>query len=141
MSEVSVRNLPVRDLVEQMLGLTGKDTPRIQEILKRGSFVAGESRLRWQTIDAEPSDLAPLLATFPDPEPQRPFDPARCFHVLMFAGRERFDLSRKAGDRRRLFRRRSFWDELMRIAGSPPYEEYSYKLRCDRYRMHIGVNE
>ncbi len=141
MTEVSVQSLPIRDLVEQMLGLTGKDTGRLQEILKRGSFVAGESRLRWQAFDAAAADLAPVLATFPDPEPERLFDPARCFHVLLLAGRERLDIPRKVGVKRRLFRRRGFWEALMELGASAGYVGYSYKLRCDHYRMRIDVSQ
>ena len=140
-TEVSVRSLPVRDLIEQMLGLTGKDAARIHEILKRGSFVAGESRLRWQGFDAEARELVPVLATFPDAEPGRPFDAARCFHVVLLAGRERLDLSRKVAARRGLFRRRTLWDELMSLADSAVYVEYAYKLRCDRYRARIGLSQ
>jgi hypothetical protein len=140
-TEVSVQSLPVRNLVEQMLGLTGKGASRIQEILKRGSFVAGESRLRWQGFDASAADLAPVLATFPDPEPGRPFDPSRCFHVVLLAGCERLDLSLKVAAKRSLFRRRSLWDELMSLGALASYVEYSYKLRCDRYRTRMDLGQ
>jgi len=41
---VVVREMPVRELVEYMLGVTGKDEARIRELLLRGSLVSGASR-------------------------------------------------------------------------------------------------
>jgi hypothetical protein len=140
MAEVSVRSLPIRDLIEQMLGLTGKDSVRIQEVLRRGSLVAGESRLRWDGFSVASDELAPVLGTFPDSEPHRPFDPGKCFHVQLLAGRERLDMSPNAA-RKRLFRRRSFWDVLMALGAGAEYVEYSYKLRCDHYRLRLDVEK
>jgi hypothetical protein len=140
MAEVAIRTLPIRDLVEQMLGAGGKDAARIEEILRRGSLVAGESRLRWEGFPADDVELGAILATFPDPDPARPFDSARCFHVQLLAGREKLDIPRKIGAKRRLFRRRSFWDVLMDVGCSAEYVEYSYKLRCDHYRLHLDLD-
>ena len=64
----------VRELVEHMLGVAGKDEARIREMLLRGTLVSGASRFRWVGWDAEPESLRALLATFPDAEPERPFD-------------------------------------------------------------------
>jgi hypothetical protein len=44
------------------------------------------------------------------------------------------------GAKRRFFRRRSFWDVLMDVACSAEYVEYSYKLRCDHYRLHLNLD-
>jgi hypothetical protein len=140
MAEVAVRTIPIRELVEQTLGAGGKDVARIEEILRRGSLVAGESRLRWEGFPADAMELGAILSTFPDPDPARPFDGARCFHVQLLAGREKLDISRKMGAKRRFFRRRSFWDVLMDVACSAEYVEYSYKLRCDHYRLHLNLD-
>ena len=40
---VAQREMPLAELVEQILGVTGKDVRRIREVLSRGSFVAGLS--------------------------------------------------------------------------------------------------
>jgi hypothetical protein len=141
MAEVAVRTIPIRDLVEQMLGASGKDVARIEEILRRGSLVAGESRLRWEGFPADATELGAILATFPDSDPARPFDGVRCFHVQLLAGREKLDIPRKIGAKRRLFRGRSFWDALMEVGCSAEYVEYSYKLRCDHYRLHLDLGK
>ena len=59
----------MRELVEHMLGVAGKDEPRIREMLLRGTLVSGASRFRWTGWEAEPESLRALLATFPDAEP------------------------------------------------------------------------
>ena len=73
---VVVQEMPVGELVEYMLGVTGKDEARIRELLLRGSLVSGASRFRWTGWDAGLENLRELLATFPDPDPSRPFMPA-----------------------------------------------------------------
>ena len=143
MTEVAVKVIPIRDLVEQMLGVTGKDAGRVLDILRRGTLVAGESRLRWQGIEAGAADLAAVLATFPDPDPSRPFHPQACFHVQFIRGTEKLDLPRTVAARRRFLRRRSFWDVLMQCVApsSAEYVGYSYKLRCDHYRLTFAADE
>src|SRR5205809_6358593 len=77
LTPVVVREMPVRELVEYMLGVTGKDEARVRELLLRGTLVSGASRFRWSGWEADPQSLTALLATFPDAEPMRPFAPDR----------------------------------------------------------------
>src|SRR5438445_12044335 len=72
---VVVQNIPIRELVEHMLGVTGKDTPRLHELLLRGTLVSGASRFRWSGWAADHTDIEALLTTFPDRDPLRPFPP------------------------------------------------------------------
>jgi len=143
MTEVAVQVISIRDLVEQMLGVTGKDAGRVLDILRRGTLVAGESRLRWQGIQAGAADLAAVFSTFPDPDPSRPFHPAACFHAQLIRGREKLDMLRMVAAKRRFLRRRSFWDVLMQSAAASgaEYVGYSYKLRCDHYRLTLARGE
>src|SRR4051812_34610839 len=80
---VVVQDMPVRELVEYMLGVTGKDEARIRELLLRGSLVSGASRFRWTGWGAVLEDLRELLATFPDPAPSRRFAAANCTHATL----------------------------------------------------------
>ena len=79
---VVVQELPLRELVEHMLGAAGKDEARIAEMLRRGTLVVGASRFRWEGWEAEPEGLRELLATFRMPTPRVPSPPpaacARC---------------------------------------------------------------
>jgi hypothetical protein len=136
---VVVREMPVRELVEYMLGVTGKDEARVRELLLRGSLVSGASRFRWTGWDAGLENVRDLLATFPDPDPSRPFDPSHCTRATLRGGRQAIEIAREAGARKGLFQRESFWDALMKTVAAagpvytPVYAGYSYRERADRY--------
>ncbi len=127
--------MPVRELVEYMLGVTGKDEARVRELLLRGSLVSGASRFRWTGWDAGLANLRELLATFPDPDPSRRFAAANCTRATLRGGRQPIEISREAGARKGLFQRESFWDVLMTAidGATPAYAGYSYRERSDRY--------
>lgn len=143
LTAVVAQELPVRELIEHMLGVAGKDEPRIREILLRGTLVAGASRFRWAGWEADPEALRALLATFPDPDPLLPFDPARCFRAALRGGRRTIEIPREAAARRGLFRRATFWDTLMEVAGAggAAYSGYSYRRRADLYVRDFSAAE
>ena len=78
LTPVLLQELPLRELVEHMLGVAGKDEPRIREILLRGTLVSGASRFRWAGWDVDLEALRELLATFPDADPSRAFAADQC---------------------------------------------------------------
>jgi len=147
LTPVVVQEMPVRDLVEHMLGITGKDEPRIRDLLLRGTLVSGASRFRWTGLEADAEGIRALLAAFPDPDPSRPFSATQCTRVILRGTRQPITIPREAGARRgvvaRLLHRRSFWDLLMKIAesGDPRYAGYSYRDRADIYQMQLGTPE
>ncbi|MEO8594481.1 MAG: hypothetical protein ABI759_14290 [Candidatus Solibacter sp.] len=132
---VVVQEMPVRDLVEYMLGVAGKDDARIREFLLRGTLVSGASRFRWTGWDAAGEDVRALLATFPDPDPALAFHAPRCTRATLRGGRQAIEILRQAGERKSFFQRESFWDALMKVtaAAAPVYAGYSYRERGDRY--------
>ena len=136
---VVVRNIPVRELVELMLGVTGKDPGRVRELLLRGTLVSGASRFRWRGWEADVAALESLLATFPESEPARPFAGERSIRAVLRGPVCRIDIAREAGVLRRFLHRGSFWAVLMKLtaAGAPRYVEYSYQHRADCYRLEL----
>src|SRR6516162_9046880 len=78
LTPVVVQEMAVRDLIEHVLGVTGKDEARIRDLLLRGTLVSGASRFRWTGWEAAPDGLREMLATFPDPDPLRAFAAAAC---------------------------------------------------------------
>jgi len=140
-TRVVVQDLPVRELVEHMLGITGKDESRVREILRRGTLVSGASRFRWNGWEAESAELRQLLATFPGDEPGRPFQAERCVLAILLGGRQAIHIPREAGARKPLLRKNSFWDLLMETvaAGEIVYLHYSYKDRADCYRVELTL--
>src|SRR5579863_312570 len=143
LTPVIVQEMPIRDLVEHMLAITGKDEPRIRDLLLRGALVSGASRFRWTGLDAGSGSLQALLATFPDPDPTRPFVAARCVRAVLRGTRQPIAMPREIGARRgflaRILRRASFWDRLMGIAASagPSYVGYSYGDRADIFQVAL----
>ncbi len=139
LTAVVVREMPLRELIETLLGAAGKDAARIVDLLRRGTFVSGASRLRWSGWAADPDAIASALATFPDADPGRPFVRERCVRAVLKGPPAGIQVERRAGSERRLFRRRSFWDALMDLAeaGEPAYAGYSYRHRADRYSLTL----
>ncbi len=143
LSPVVVQELPMRELVEHILGLTGKDEPRIRDLLKRGTLVSGASRFRWAGWETDADGLRDLLATFPDPDPSRPFAAGRCVRTLLRGGRQTIEIPHEAAARKPLFQRQSFWDLLMQVVSASPaaYASYSYRERADRYLREFTTAE
>jgi hypothetical protein len=143
LTPVVVQEMAVRELVEHVLGITGKDEPRIRDLLLRGTLVSGASRFRWTGWEAELDGLHELLATFPDPEPLRPFAVGACVRAILRGGRQAIEITRDAGSRKRMFQRRSFWDALMAVAGggAAGYLGYSYREHADRYMREFNHDE
>jgi hypothetical protein len=141
LTAVVVQELPVRDLVEHLLGVTGKDEARIRDLLRRGTLVSGASRFRWVGWEADAESVVELLATFPDPDPTRLFAAERCVHALLRGGGRICEITREVGSRKGLLQRSSFWSELMAVAGAAgaTYAGYSYKDRTDRYLRELSV--
>jgi hypothetical protein len=138
---VVIRDIPVRELVEHMLGVTGKDAPRIHELLLRGTLVSGASRFRWTGWDADREAIESTLATFPDPDPKRPFSAELCVRASLRAPGRRIEIPREVGQRKPLFRRASFWDTLMGVVASSEthYVDYSYRERADYYSAALSL--
>lgn len=137
LTPVVSQEMQMEDLLAILLGAVGKDAARVGEMLARGAVVQGASRFRWEAISADLPSVEMALETFPNPEPQRPFDAARCFQARLRGARGHLELPREIADRRRLFARRSFWSALMDIAAAfpPAYIGYSYRARADEYRI------
>ena len=140
---VVVREMPARELIEAMLGVTGKDATRVRDILRRGSLVEGASRFRWDAFDADWTAIESVLASFPDPDPARPFTPTLCLRAVLKGPNTRIEIPRQVGSERRLFRKRSFWDLLMEAAqaAATRYVGYSYRERADHYTFRVPAAE
>jgi len=140
---VVVQELPVRELIEHLLAVTGKDAPRIRELLRRGALVSGGTRFRWEGWEADGESVDEVLTTFPDAEPSRPFAAERCVRAILRGGRAPLEIPREVGARKGLFQRAGFWGALMEVvcAGQAVYAGYSYRDRVDRYLREFSLEE
>ena len=116
LSPVAVEQMPLVELVELILGASGKSLTRVCDVLRRGVLVAGASRFRWQGWDPDAESIRRLLEAFPDSDPSRAFRQDQCVRVALCGARCRIEITREAGAARRWLRRRSFWDALMNVA-------------------------
>ena len=138
LTPVVVRDLTRDELMGHIVGVYGKDSGRIHDVVARGTLVSGASRLRWDGFEVSPAELAAMLSRFPDPEPTRPFAAERCGLAILRASGHQIPLSKDAASRRRFLRRRSFWEYLIALGGAATYVDYSYREKADVYRARIS---
>ncbi len=140
LTRVLQQRVAVRDLVAQIVAITGKDGPRIASILQRGSLVKGLSRLRWQGFDATVAVDACLLA-IPDPWPQRPFVLEEVESVEVANARHSVSVPMHLMRRGRLLRRGTFLDALRAMVplAMPVYQHYDYEARADAFSCTLSA--
>lgn len=146
LTRVGMQQMPLRELVERMLGYTAKNEAEVQRILGRGSLVSGAIRMRWEGIQISRDELQILFTQFPDPDPTRQFAAENCTGSILSTDICKIEIPRDVAAPRRFLKKRSYWDLLMDIAAAkerqqPQYVEYSYRLRSDRYRRMLLVDE
>lgn len=143
LTPVVVREMPFQELFELLLPLTGKQPQRISELLARGTLVSGASRFRWAGWQVEREEIEALLGKYPDAEPERRLDWARCVKAVLRAGISAAEVTRAAASERRLLRKESFWDVLAGLAAGdgPAYFDYSYREQADRYRVPLSAEQ
>lgn len=145
LTPVARREMPLADVVELVLAVTGKAPSRIRDILRRGSFVSGASRYRWGPIEMPGEAVAAMLARFPDSDPAREFQAEKCFLIVLRGGRSSVEIRREFASEKRFLRRRSFWDVLValidpRVSGAraAEYRHYSYAEKADLYTIALS---
>jgi len=70
---VKRRRFRLRELVDMVLRVTGKDLPRVQQILRSGTLVYHFYRYWWQGFETGAAELSALLAEFPGDDPAARF--------------------------------------------------------------------
>ncbi len=147
------------ELVDMVLGVTGKDPARVQQILRSGTLVFNSYRYWWTGFEAEAEELRAVLANFPDADPARVFRAQECT-IAIFMGNSALlvsgvlmlpangiEITRAEAARKRLLHRKSFWDALLSLAQNsatgptPSYFSYSYLRRADLYHLEIAPEQ
>lgn len=138
---VVIREIPIRELIEHMLAMAGKNEARLHDILSRGAMVSGASRFRWTGWEVDRDALREILLTFPDPDPNRGFAGEACFLAALRGQGRRIEIPREIGQRKPLFRRSTFWETLMKVAaaGETRYVDYSYRERADHFSSPLPL--
>ena len=147
------------ELVDMVLGVTGKDPARVQQILRSGTLVFNFFRYWWTGFEADADELGAVLAKFPDADPARAFRAEEC-SVAILAGKSYqpasgaaalpangIEIARDVATRTRLYKRKSFWDVLMSLAQNaatgptPSYLGYSYQRRADLFYLELAPEQ
>jgi hypothetical protein len=136
-SHVVQRDFTLAELVELMLPVVGVDAGRIQRMIRIGTISTGEYRYRWDGIEVPPEDVSTVLEALPHPEPDRAFDPVRCFLARFRRNQEVLDLPREAAGRKPLFAKQSFWEGLLQLAAHARYLDYSHADKADVFSYSI----
>lgn len=141
LSPVQHRETPLVELVTWIVSVTGKDAPRIEEILKRGSFVLGLSRMRWEAA-TDAACLSEILDMLPGDWPERPLDAGKIREVVISAGVRNVVIPGDVARAKRWFRTESFLGRWLSsgVLPRPLYERYDYREQADRFRAPIPAN-
>jgi hypothetical protein len=137
----------LRELVDMILSVTGRDLPRVQQILRTGTIVYHFYRYWWQGFETDPAGLSAVLAEFPPDDPSRAFDFRACTAIVLESAmktRPSIDVDKKDADHESLFASRSFWDCLLALAEVPQeikYGGYSFARRADLYRVELSAEQ
>jgi hypothetical protein len=132
------------ELADMVVSVTGKNVPRVQQIFRAGSVVYNGYRYWWDGFSSNDTEVAGLLALFPEDDPARLFNPADVSAVSLEIGggaqRSLVGITRREASAKRLFQKRSPWEILLTAArdSTPRYEKYSQAERADVYRVHLS---
>lgn len=140
LSPVLVQQMPMRDLLKEILAITGKEEGRVAECLARGTLVTGGTRYRWNGWKVESLALQMALRQFPDADASRPFLFPACVSILLWSGNHSVEIPREQGSLRRWLRRHSFWDVLGTVCAetAPAYVTFDYRREADRYEWALA---
>ncbi|HET9400002.1 MAG TPA: hypothetical protein VFO34_03540 [Candidatus Acidoferrales bacterium] len=142
---VKRQTFQLRELLDMILRVSGKDPARVSQILHSGTIVYHFYRYWWPAIAAESGELDAALSAFPSDDPSRPFVAADCTFIILESAppaRRSVEIARSAASRKPLFSSASLWDRLLSFAAppnSPPsYVSYSYERSADLYALALS---
>jgi hypothetical protein len=137
----------LRELVDMILSVTGRDVPRVQQILRTGTIVFHFYRYWWQGFETDTAEISAVLAEFPSDDPSRKFSSDDCTIIVLESavkGRQSLDVKKTNADRKSFFASQSLWECLLVLAGPAQeikYGGYSFARRADLYRVELSAEQ
>ena len=143
------------ELVDMIVQVVGKDSARVQQILRAGTIVFHSFRYWWHGFDPDAAALAEILAKYPGADPTRPFRAEDCIEVILESSgsppRHSLRITKESAAEssplqkitRALRNKPSFWQVLMNFAeeAHPRYREYSYTRNGDLYSIALTPDQ
>ncbi len=133
------------ELADMVVSVTGKNVLRVQQIFRAGTVVYNGYRYWWDGFVSTETEIANLLAPFPDDDPSRPFNASAVTSVSLETGggtqRSLIHITRQEASAKRLFCKRNPWEILLGVSenSAPRYEKYSHAEHADVYRLHLPL--
>lgn len=133
----------LNELADMVVSIAGKDPARVHQIFRSGTAVYNGYRYWWESIAAEPSEIAALLAPFPGDDPARPFAPSQATAAVLEIGggtqRHVVEITRKEASAKKFLAKLTPWQVLLQNIASHParYEKYSHARRADLFRVSL----
>ncbi len=132
------------ELADMVVSVTGKSSPRVQQIFRAGTVVYNGYRYWWDGFASTENEVTGLLAPFPDDDPARIFNPAQATALSLEIGggpqRSLVRITRREASAKKLLHKRNPWEIFLKTAqdSTPRYENYSHTERADVYRVHLS---
>jgi hypothetical protein len=143
MTPVVKQPFRLRELVNMVVGVSGKDSVRVAHVLGAGSVSYNGYHYTWPGFEPTSKEMEELLAQYPDSDPSQSFCAANAVGVILEMGggteRKLTEMSRETASAKKTFSRRSPWDVLLAQAKETPphYQEYDYARDADRFRLML----
>ena len=133
----------LNELADMVVSIAGKDPMRVQQIFRSGTALYNGYRYWWDSLAAEPSEIAALLAPFPGDDPARTFEPSQATAALLEIGggtqRLVIEITRKEASTKKFLAKLTPWQVLLQNIASHAarYEKYSHARRADLFRVSL----
>ena len=137
----------LNELADMVVSIAGKNPARVEQIFRSGTAVYNGYRYWWDSIAAETSEIAALLAPFPGDDPARPFVPSQATVALLEIGggtqRLAIEITRKEASAKKFLAKLTPWQVLLQNIASHParYEKYSHARRADLFRISLPYGD
>ncbi len=137
----------LHELVDMVVSVVGKDSTRVQQIFRTGTVLYNGYHYWWDSLSADLPEIEALVATFPDDDPSRPFEPATITAVLFESGggaqRNLVEITPAEAADKKLFAKTSAWKTLTKfaVANPPRYDKYSHARRADLFRLTLPFDQ
>lgn len=147
MRPVVKQTFRLAELVDMVVSVVGKDSTRIQQILRTGTVLYNGYRYWWDSLSAELAEIEGLIGNFPDDNPSRAFQAADVRAILFESGggtqRNLVEITSREADDKKLFAKSSAWSILLAVTEvhAPRYEKYSHARHADLYRLTLAFDQ
>jgi hypothetical protein len=136
LTPVVVQEIELKELLGHIATAAGKEPEAVASMLKSGVVVSGASRFRWEGFEADPGELAEVLAGMPSDDPSRAFDGSLCRAMVFVSPTRRYVMDREFGMKRRLFKQ-PFWVTFLGAIPAPAYGYYIHSEGADLYKLKL----